>query len=112
MITQLRLDARLFNSPGRRRPGTIGRPRVAGTRQANLAERLPNPKTCWRCVKVSGWYGRGERTVEIMSGTALWHHPGYLVPIRYVMVRDLSGELRPQAFLCADLKADPVDILR
>jgi len=61
---------------------------------------------------VTGWYGRGERTVEILSGTALWHHPGRLVPIRYVMVRDVAGELRPQAFLCTDLKADPVDILR
>ncbi len=48
----------------------------------------------------------------MLSGTALWHHPGRLVPIRYVVVRDVAGELRPQAFLCTDLKADPVDILR
>jgi len=34
MITRLRLDARLFDPPARRRPGTIGRPRVIGTRQA------------------------------------------------------------------------------
>jgi hypothetical protein len=112
MITRLRLDARLFDPPARRRPGTVGRPRVVGTRQASLAECLTNPKTRWRRVKVTGWYGRGERTVEIMSGTALWHHPGHLVPIRYVLVRDVAGELRPQAFLCTDLKADPVDILR
>ena len=112
MITRLRLDARLFDPPARRRPGTIGRPRVVGERQASLADRLVNPNIHWRRVKVTGWYGRGERTVEIMSGTALWHHPGHLVPIRYVMVRDLAGELRPQAFLCTDLKADPVDILR
>ena len=111
MVTRLRLDARLFDLPARRRPGTIGRPRVIGTRQTNLAERLTSPKTRWRRVKVTGWYGRGERTVEIMSGTALWHHPGRLVPIRYVLVRDVAGELRPQAFLCPDLKADPVDIL-
>ena len=94
MITRLRLDARLFDPPARRRPGTVGRPRVVGTRQANLAGRLTNPKTRWRRVKVTGWYGRGERTVEIMSGTALWHHPGRLVPIRYVLVRDVAGELR------------------
>ena len=112
MITRLRLDARLFGPPARRRPGTIGRPRIVGARQASLADRLVNPKTRWQCVKMTGWYGRGERTVEIMSGTALWHHPGHLVPIRYVTVRDVAGELRPQAFLCTDLKADPVDILR
>jgi hypothetical protein len=112
MITRLRLDARLFDPPARRRPGTVGRPRVVGTRQASLAECLTNPKTRWRRVKVTGWYGRGKRTVEIMSGSALWHHPGHLVPIRYVLVRDVAGELRPQAFLCTDLKADPVDIFR
>jgi hypothetical protein len=112
MITRLRLDARLFDPPARRRPGTVGRPRVIGKRQPNLAERLANPKTRWRRLRVSGWYGRGERLVEIVTGTALWHHPGRLVPIRYVLVRDVEGELRPQAFLCTDLDADPLDILR
>jgi hypothetical protein len=112
MITRLRLDARLFDPPARRRPGTVGRPRAIGKRQANLAERLVNPKTRWRRLRVSGWYGRGERLVEIVTGTALWHHPGRLVPIRYVLVRDVEGELRPQAFLCTDLDADPLDILR
>jgi hypothetical protein len=112
MITRLRLDARLFNPPARRRPGTIGRPPVIGKRQATLAKRLINPKTRWRRLQVTGWYGRGERLVEIVSGTALWHHPGRLVPIRYVLVRDVASELRPQAFLCTDLDADPVDILR
>ncbi len=112
MITRLRLDARLFDPPARRRPGAIGRPRVIGNRQASLAERLANPTTRWRRLRVTGWYGRDERLVEIVTGTALWHHPGRLVPIRYVLVRDVNGELRPQAFLCTDLDADPLDILR
>ena len=34
------------------------------------------------------------------------------VPIRWVLVRDPEGEKEPQAFLCTDLDADPVDILR
>ena len=32
--------------------------------------------------------------------------------IRWVLVRDPSGEKEPQAFLCTDLEADPADILR
>src|SRR3954468_5943762 len=39
-------------------------------------------------------------------------HPGMQVPIRWVLVRDPEGEKEPQAFLCTDLDADPVDILR
>jgi hypothetical protein len=61
---------------------------------------------------VNGWYGRSERLLQIVSGTAIWHHPGRLVPIRYVLVRDVAGAFKPQAFLCTDLDADPVDILR
>jgi len=49
---------------------------VIGKRQATLAKRLADPKTRWRRLQVTGWYGRGERLVEIVSGTALWHHPG------------------------------------
>ena len=112
MVTRLRLDARLFDPPPPRRPGTIGRPRVVGCRQLGLAERLASRRTRWRRLQVAGWYGRGERVVEIVSATALWHHPGRCVPIRYVLVRDVAGEFRPQAFLCTDLDADPLDILR
>jgi hypothetical protein len=34
------------------------------------------------------------------------------VPIRWLLVRDPVGELQPQAFLCTDLAAAPVDILQ
>jgi hypothetical protein len=92
--------------------GGVGRPRVVGKRQPTLKQRLASPKTRWRRLLVVGWYGRGERIVEIVSGTALWNNPGHRVAIRYVVVRDPAGELAPQAFLCTDLDADPLDILR
>src|SRR5690349_23401834 len=72
MITRLRLDARLFDPPARRRPSAIGRPRVIGRRQPTLAARLADPKTRWERLKVTGWYGRGERLVDIVSATAIW----------------------------------------
>ena len=92
--------------------GTIGRPRVVGRRQPTLTQRLANSRTRWRRFKVNGWYGRSERLLQIVSGTAIWHHPGRLVPIRCVLVRDVAGEFKPQAFRCPDLDADPLDILR
>jgi hypothetical protein len=33
------------------------------------------------------------------------------VPIRYVLIRDPLGKLAPQALLCTDLSADPVQIV-
>src|SRR5947209_5069622 len=112
VVTRLRLDARLFDPPPPRRPGTMGRPRVSGAREPTLAERLADPGTRWRRVTVAGWYGRTERRIELVSGTALWHHPGKRVSIRWLLVRDVAGEFEPQGFLCTDPDADPLDVLR
>jgi hypothetical protein len=106
MVTRLRLDARLFDPP--RRPGTRGR--VTGQRQLTLVQRLADPASRWRRVTVSQWYGEGKRELDILTGTAV--HPGRRVPVRWVLVRDVVGDHDPQAFLCTDLEADALDVLR
>ena len=112
LVTHLRLDARLFAPPPPRTPRTIGRPRVVGVRLPTLSQRLGDRRTRWRRLVVAGWYGGGDRLVEACPGTAPWHHPGLpVVPPRWVLVRDPIGEFRPQAFLCTDLEAEPVQIL-
>src|SRR5215213_9750279 len=110
--SRLRLDAGLYAPPPPRRPGMRDRPRVKGARLPSLADRLADPATRWRRTRVDQWYGRSERRLDIASGTALWHHPGMRVPIRWVLVRDPEGEKEPQAFLSTDLEADPSSILR
>ncbi|MBV8868394.1 MAG: hypothetical protein JOY65_03115, partial [Acetobacteraceae bacterium] len=93
-------------------PRRRGRPPVTGARLPSLAERLRSRRTPWRRVSLDGWYGQRTRRLDIATGTALWHHPGRRVAIRWVLVRDPSGEKEPQAFLCTDLDAGPTDILR
>ena len=112
VVTRLRLDACLCQPPPARRPRARGRPPVKGARLPSLAARLRSPRTPWRRVVVEGWYGRTMRHLDIASGTALWYHPGMRVAIRWVLVRDPSGEKEPQAFLCTDQQAAPLDILR
>jgi hypothetical protein len=112
MVTRLRLDARLFDPPPPRRPGTRGRRRVTGPRQPTLVQRLADPASRWRRVTVSQWYGEGRRELDILTGTAVWDHAGRRVPVRWVLVRDVGGEHDPQAFLCTDQGADALDILR
>ncbi len=112
-ITRLRLDARLYAPAPPRKPGTMGRPRKKGERLPTLEEVLADPKTRWCRVRVSEWYGRGERELEITTGTAVWYHGGLpVVPIRWVLVRDPEGKLDPKAFLSTDLKLDAITILR
>ena len=74
---------------------------------------LANPATPWPRVTVPGWYGEGERMVEISTSTAVWRHSGMpVVPIWWVLVRDPLGRFSPQALLCTDLTQDAVQVLR
>jgi len=88
-VTRLRLDAALYEPAPPRRPGAVGRPRTKGARLPTLAEVLADNGTPWRRVAVPGWYGEGDRVVELCSGTAVWRHAGLpVVPIRWVLLRD------------------------
>lgn len=112
VITRLRLDAALYEPAPPRKPGTLGRPRRKGARLPTLEQVLQDTRTCWQRVKVSQWYGRSERELEITTGTAVWYHAGLpVVPLRWVLVRDPAGELDPAAFLCTDLQRKPEEIL-
>jgi hypothetical protein len=111
VVTRLRLDANLFAFPPPKRKGR-GRPAIKGKPLKKLSAVLNDPKVRWQRCRISLWYGRTDRMVEITSGTALWYRAG--VPpasIRWLLVRDPKGELDPQAFLATDLDARPQDIL-
>lgn len=90
----------------------MGRPRLKGRRLPKFAAVLANPKTVWSPITLTEWYGGRQRKLEIVSDTGVWYHSG-LPPalIRWVLVRDPSGEREPQAFLCTDLTATPQQIL-
>ncbi len=112
-ITRLRLDAALYDPAPPRLPGTNGRPRTKGARLPNLSEVLADVGTGWQRVAVPGWYGEGERVVELCSDTAVWRHGGLpVVPIRWVLARDPLGRFAPQALLCTDAARGPEQILR
>jgi hypothetical protein len=111
-ITRLRLDAALYDPAPPRLPTTIGRPRTKGARLPTLTRTLAAKDTPWRRLTVQGWYGAGERTIEVASDTAVWRHAGLpVVPIRWVLIRDPEERLSPQALLCTDLTRDPAQIV-
>src|SRR5215210_8565562 len=90
----------------------MGRPRLKGKRLPTLAVVANDPSTLWRPVTTANWYGKGERSVEVASATALWYHTGLPpVPLRWVLIRDPQEKFEPQALLCTDLAAEPARIL-
>jgi DDE superfamily endonuclease len=111
VVTRLRLDANLFDFPPPKPKGR-GRPPIKGKPLKKLSAVLKDPKVVWQRYRVSLWYGRTNRIVEIATGTAVWYRSGVTpVPLRWLLVRDPKGELEPQAFLATDLSAHPRDIL-
>jgi hypothetical protein len=111
-ITRLRLDAALYEPAPPRRPHQMGRPRLKGERLPNLSMIAEDPATVWTPITIANWYGSGERMVEIVSDTAVWHSTDLpAVPLRWVLIRDPQAEFRTQALLCTDLAANPGRII-
>jgi hypothetical protein len=109
LIAPLRLDARLFAPPppysGR------GRPRGVGERLPTLAHLAAEPDTDWQSAQVD-WYGGQKQTLDWMTGTALWDSTGTEpLPLRWILVRDPSGELAPKAFFSTDQSQTALTII-
>jgi hypothetical protein len=112
VVTRLRLDAALYEPAPFRPPGTNGRPRKKGKRLPTPRRVLEDSTTRWQRLTVPGWYGEGDRVIEIHSRTAVWYHTGLSpVPIRWVLIRDPQQRFDPQALLCTDLKRTPLSIV-
>ena len=112
LITRLRLDASLFEPAPARQPGQRGRPRLKGKPLPKLSAVLADPTTVWTRIAMADWYGGQTRALEYVSNTAVWYSSGHPpAPIRWVLVRDPSGERDTQAFICTDPGLEPSAIL-
>lgn len=112
VVTRLRLDAALYEPLAPRRQRQVGRPRKAGKRLPTLQAVAEDRKTRWQKLKVTNWYGGGERVVESVSRTCVWYHRGLpSVPIRFVLVRDPQEKFTTQALLSTRLEVEPGEVL-
>jgi hypothetical protein len=76
-ITRLRLDAALYEPAPPRRRGQLGRPRLKGSRLPNLLAVAEDCATTWKTITVADWYGKGKRSVEVVTRTAVWYSTGF-----------------------------------
>lgn len=109
VITRWRLDAALYE-PAPPYPGQ-GRPRKKGQRLPTPQQVIDDPKTVWTRLTLP-WYNHHPRLLDIATSTAVWYHTGLpVVPIRYVLIRDVAGKFDPQALLSTNLTLTPDYIL-
>jgi DDE superfamily endonuclease len=105
LTTRINLDARLYEPPPERLPGTSGRPRMRGKRIAS-----PRQMLSARCRQVElTLYGRHDR-VRLADIEARWHCVAH-IPLRVVAVEPLSGGRTIQAFYSTCYQASAVEVL-
>lgn len=102
-IAPLRLDAALFAPAPCRPAGKRGRGALKGERLPTPQEILSDENTPFEEVEIALWYGHANKKMLVSSGTAIWYHTGKPpVHIRWAIVKDPDGVLKPRAYLSTD----------
>ena len=92
MTSRLPLDARLYEAPPPRKPGTRGRPRKRGARLPTPGQMLDG-----RARQVTlDIYGRKERS-RLVETEARWHSLPER-PLKILAIEPLTGGRKNQAF--------------
>jgi hypothetical protein len=102
LVSRLVLNAQLYDPIPPQPKGKPGVKPKKGPRQPKLCDRLTDEATVWQTEDLP-WYAGQTLTMDLTSGTALWHRDGEApLPIRWVLLRDPSGKRRPCALFCTD----------
>jgi hypothetical protein len=108
LVSRFYLDAALYAEPY---AIPTGRPRVKGDKLPSPQQHVDDPTSVWTSMTLP-WYDGILRSVEWLSGTALWYRTGIApVAVRWVVVRDPSGEFDLQSFFCTWPSTTPLHIL-
>ena len=105
LTSRLVLNARLFDVPPTRQPGTNGRPRKRGARLATPAEMLQE-RTARLTLNV---YGRRDRVRAATRLACVYAAPSR--PLRIVAVEPLTGGRQEQAFYSTCSSATATQVL-
>lgn len=111
LVSRLRIDARLYDFPPERLPGTRGRPSKKGNRLMSFKDMLKAEGLPWTEVEING-YGEKRYKVRYITNTSLWHVEGHEpVPIRWVLVVDPTGKKDPVPLFSVDVNMTGVQII-
>jgi hypothetical protein len=111
LISRLVFNAQLYDPVPPQPTRKPGPKPTKGPRQPKLTDRLTEPATAWQTYAVP-WYGQQTTTLELATGTALWHTDGLApLPIRWVLVRNAPGRRPPVALFCTDPRVSAEQIV-
>jgi hypothetical protein len=111
LVSRIRRDAAIYAlPPSRRAKGKRGRKPVKG-------KRLPTPRQIaarrtkgWKTITLQRQGKQVQR--QVLGITCLWYHVCRSVPIRLVIVRDLTGKQEDDFFFCTDATVSDQQIVQ
>ncbi len=111
LVARLCLTAALYGPVPPQPQGKPGVKPKKGPRLPTPGAILTDPDTAWQTLEAP-WCGGETKAFEMVSDTALWHRDGEPpVPIRWVLLRDPTGKLKPTVLGCTDQSATPLQIV-
>jgi hypothetical protein len=110
LISRLRLDARVFNFPDKKKKRK-GRPLLVGKRCPLFTEYLESSTIVWQEIETS-WYGGGRKKLLIYTGSGLWYAFGIPpLPIRWVLIKDPANKSTPVVLFSTNVNHTPERIV-
>lgn len=113
MIARLKLNSRLYELPPAHYPQNKPGPKPpVGQRLTAMEQIIDDPKTNWTEVEFTEWYGHKNKSMKLTSGVAIWRKSNsLLVKIRWVLIIDPQGKLKPTLLGCTEWKLTPRKIV-
>lgn len=113
VIARMKMNAQLYHFPDHQPKGKRGRKPKKGKRIMRMDQRLNDKRIKWQEANFTDWYGGGEKTMLITTGSSIWadSHNNYVV-LRWVLVKDPEGKLEPVLLACSEPETSAEDIVR
>lgn len=113
LIARMKMNARLYHlPPGEYPKGKRGPKPPVGERLSGMEERLVHKDTVWESMEFSEWYGEKDKQMMVTSGIAIWRKSNtMLVRIKWVLLKDPEGKLKPTLLGCTDYETETREIV-
>jgi hypothetical protein len=111
LVSRLKMNACIYAFPEESPAGKRGRKPKKGVRLLSFKEMLIKEDLPWEEVEIVGYDGKKKR-VQYLTNTSIWGADGFSpIAIRWVLVRDPTGEMDPLPLMSTDVNLTAAKII-
>ncbi len=111
LVSRLKMNASIYALPEEVPAGKRGRKPKKGVRLISFKEMLKMEDLPWEEVEIAGYDGKRKR-VQYLTNTSMWGADGFCpIAIRWVLVRDPTGEMDPLPLMSTDVSLAAIKML-